>query len=340
MIVTVTPNPSLDRTIQVDQLTPGGVHRAEAVLLDPGGKGVNVARALAAADVSTQAILPFGGPEGQRLAELLTPESVPVIEVPLRTRTRSNITVVDGHGTTSKFNEPGPLLDESEVRALENIAGECADTANWVVSCGSLPDGCPADLHARVVRAAHRAGSRAAVDASGDALRSAIDAGPDLIKPNLTELAELAGRDLDDLGEVIAVARQLRTRGVGAVLVSLGELGAVLLDESGAWHASSPATEVRSTVGAGDAMLAGYLRAATVEPARHAPEQRDARNRAGQHGAQLEDHQAEALRSAVAYGTAAVGLHGSHMPTPADVFVDRVRVDIADETASLSGVAA
>ncbi|MHA6801720.1 1-phosphofructokinase [Bounagaea algeriensis] len=317
MIVTITPNPSLDRTIQVDRLVPGGVHRAQQVQLDPGGKGVNVARALAAAEVRTAAVLPFGGAEGRRLAELLSPESVPVVEVPLRTRTRSNVTVVDQDGITSKFNEPGPQLDEHEVRELERTAGELAGTADWVVSSGSLPDGCSADLHARLAGAARAAGARTAVDASGTALRRAVAAGPDLIKPNLDELAELAGRELTDLGDVVDVARGLRDRGVGAVLTSLGGLGAVLVDEHGSLHATSPVGQVRSTVGAGDAVLAGFLRA-------------DAARR----------ERVEVLRTAVAYGAAAVGLAGSRMPDPADVLGHRVRVDTVDETVSLSGAAA
>ncbi|MEB3367168.1 1-phosphofructokinase [Saccharopolyspora mangrovi] len=314
MIVTVTPNPSLDRTVQVDQVSPGEVHRAKRVQLDPGGKGVNVARALAAAGVPTLAVLPSGGAEGARLAELLAPEAVPVVEVPVHAPTRSNIAVVESDGTTSKFNEPGPRLSEAEVAALETAVIELAGRAKWLVTCGSLPDGCPPDLHARLVGAARAAGTRVAVDASGQPLALACRAAPDLIKPNLAELAELAGGPLRDLGDVLDVAHGLRAGGVGTVLVSLGRLGAVLVSATGERFATSTATEVRSTVGAGDAMLAGFLRESAAEEA--------------------------ALRSAVAYGTAAVGLAGSRMPGLSDVHPQRVRVDAVDRTVSLSGVAA
>lgn len=314
MIVTVTPNPSLDRTVQVDRVTPGAVHRAKRVHLDPGGKGVNVARALAAAGVPTLAVLPSGGAEGARLAELLAPEAVPVVEVPVHAPTRSNIAVVDADGTTSKFNEPGPRLSEAEVAALETAVIELAGRAEWLVTCGSLPDGCPQDLHARIVGAARAAGTRVAVDTSARPLELACEAAPDLIKPNLAELAELAGGPLRDLGDVLDVAHRLRAGGVGTVLVSLGRLGAVLVTEAGDWHATGVAAEVRSTVGAGDAMLAGFLR---------------------ESGAGL-----TALRSAVAYGTAAVGLAGSRMPGLDDVHPHRVRVDAVDRTVSLTGVAA
>jgi 1-phosphofructokinase len=314
VIVTLTPNPSLDRTVQVDRMVPGAVHRTIRVRLDPGGKGVNVSRALAAAEVPTLAVLPSGGAEGARLAELLAPEAVPVVEVPVHAPTRSNIAVVEADGTTSKFNEPGPELTADEVEALERTAAELAARADWVVTCGSLPAGCPDDLHARIVAAAHRSGARVAVDTSGQPLELACQAAPDLVKPNLAELAELAGGPLRDLGDVLDVAHRLRIGGVATVLVSLGQLGAVLVAETGTWHATSIASEVRSTVGAGDAMLAGFLRAGGSGPT--------------------------ALRAAVAYGTAAVGLAGSRMPGPDDVHSQRVRVDTVDKSVSLSGVAA
>lgn len=314
MIVTVTPNPSLDRTVQVDQLVPGSVHRAGQVHLDPGGKGVNVARALVAADAPVTAVLPSGGAEGDRLAELLAPESVPVVQVPVGTATRSNVAVVESDGTTSKFNESGPRLTPTEITALQDRAAELAAGAEWVVSCGSVPEGCPDDLHARIVRAARGSGAATAVDASGAELHQACLAGPDLVKPNLTELAHLAGAPLRDLGDVLRVAQRLRDGGVGAVLVSLGALGAVLVDGTGSKHATCPPAEVRSTVGAGDAMLAGFLLGGG----------------AGE----------QALRAAVAYGTAAVGLAGTRMPEPAHVHPEQVQVRAVDETASLSGVAA
>lgn len=314
MIVTVTPNPSLDRTVQVAELVPGRVHRAAGVRLDPGGKGVNVARALAAANQTVLALLPSGGPEGARLAELLEPEGVPVVEVPIAAHTRSNVAVVEADGTTSKFNELGPQLTADEVAALRTRATELATGAEWLVTCGSLPSGCPPELHADLVRSARQAGAKVAVDASGPALLEACRAAPDLIKPNLAELVELAGRPLRQLGDVLDVAREVRGTGVRNVLVSLGRYGALLVGDDGAWHATSPATPVLSTVGAGDAMVAGYLRAGADGP--------------------------HALRTAVAYGAAAVGLAGSRMPRPEDLRTSVVRVDEVDESLSLSGAAA
>ncbi|GAB3292958.1 1-phosphofructokinase [Parasphingorhabdus pacifica] len=313
MIVTVTPNPSLDRTVQVGELVVGRVHRAAGVRLDPGGKGVNVARALVGADRAAVALLPSGGSEGATLAELLDSEGVPVAEVPIASPTRSNVTVVQADGVTTKFNERGPLLRDTEAAALQSRAVELARDADWLVTCGSLPPGCAPELHADLVRSARSAGAKVAVDASGPALAAACKAGPDLVKPNLAELVELAERPLQRLGDVLDVAHEVRGMGVGTVLVSLGRHGALLVDDGGAWHATGPATPVRSTVGAGDAMVAGYLGAGADGP--------------------------RALRTAVAYGAAAVGLAGSRMPLPEDLRTSSVRVDEVDTSLSLSGAA-
>ncbi|SDQ13572.1 1-phosphofructokinase [Actinopolyspora saharensis] len=312
MIVTVTPNPSLDRSVALGRLERGAVHRSERSLLEPGGKGVNVARALAAADHGAVALLPTGGAEGSRLAELLAPESVSVVEVPIEGTTRTNLTLLEPDGTTTKINEPGSALNRGELEGLRSRLGELAARADWVVACGSLPAGCPEDLHAALVRTSRSAGTRVAVDASGGPLAEARWARPDLIAPNLSELAELVGRELSDLAEVVSAAREVRRDDVGAVLVTLGERGAVLVEARGCWHANSRARWVRSTVGAGDAALAGFLLAGADGP--------------------------EALRHAVAYGTAGVELSGSRMPSPGDLRLESVRVTEVDETRHLDGV--
>ena len=314
MIVTVTPNPSLDRTARVAELRRGEVIRAEAVRLDPGGKGVNVARALAAAGTPTVALLPAGGLVGERLADLLAPEGVPVVAVPIAGTTRSNITLVEADGTTTKINEPGPEISPAELATLERRAVELAARAEWLVCCGSLPAGVPDDFYARLTKLAHDAGTKVAVDTSGAPLAAAIAGGPDLIKPNLDELTELAGHPLPLLGDVVAFCRELISGGVGRVLVSLGARGAVLVEETETCHALGPLVAVRSTVGAGDAALAGFLHAGGTGPG--------------------------ALRTAVAYGTAAVTQEGSRMPTPHDVHPDQVRVLDTDPTLTLSGAAA
>lgn len=315
MIVTVTPNPSLDRTVELPELVRGEVLRATSSRVDPGGKGVNVARALAAAGRTTLAVLPSGGAVGARLADLLAPAGVPVVAVPVRGTTRSNTTLVEPDGTTTKINEPGPQLSADEASALEAQVAELAGRAHWVVTTGSLPAGLPVDFHARIVRAAHACGARVAVDSSGAPMAAAVAAGPDLVKPNLEELAELTGRPLHSLGEVLEAAQELRERGVAAVLVSLGERGALLVDRTGAHHAATPPVPVRSTVGAGDCTLAGFLAAGGTG--------------------------IKALIAAVAYGAAAVGLPGSVVPGSSDVHPEVVRLSpVLDTSLVLTGEAA
>jgi len=297
MIVTLTPNPSVDRTVSITELQRGEVQRATASRIDPGGKGVNISRALTAHKARTLAVLPAGGPQGHLLAELLAEAGIEVTIVPIGGSIRANLALVEPDGTTTKINEPGPVLSASEIGAL--LAGAEAtlrENPSWLVGSGSLPPGVDDDLYAGLVRRCRDAGVRVAIDASGPALRHAVAAGPDLIKPNLDELEELVDRSLNTLGEVRTATVDLVTHGVATVVVSLGRHGALLVTPSVTAHAVSPISSPLSTVGAGDALLAGYLYAT------------------GSGSTPV-----DALRTGVAWGAAAVSLPGSRMPTPADV---------------------
>jgi len=298
----VTPNPSVDRTIEVDTLVRGAVLRARAGRVDAGGKGVNVARALAANGHKARAVLPSGGAEGAQLAALIAMEGIEAVSVPIAAPVRANVSVVEPDGTVTKLNEPGPALSPDEVEALVSATVTAARDASWVVGCGSLPPGVPDDFYARLVRLLRDTGVPVAVDTSGPALVAVLPAQPVLVKPNAEELAEAAGRPVATLGDAIEAAQELRRRGAGAVVASLGADGAVLVDEGGAVHGEAPVARARSTVGAGDAMLAGFLAAGG----------------AGR----------DALAEALAWGAAATSLPGSRMPTPADL--DRAAVRIHD----------
>jgi 1-phosphofructokinase len=299
VIVTVTANPSLDRTLEVAGLLRGQVHRISAVHVQPGGKGVNVARALVSNGVPARAIVPTGGVEGRQLIALLTDYDIEVCQVPSAGPVRINVSVVEPDATVTKLNEPGATLSDTEVSdLLDAILGNIAD-ASWVVLAGSLPPGIDPAFYAEVIRRLDGRGIRVAVDTSGPALRAAVAAGPALIKPNREELEEVVGRKLPTVADIGDAARELRDSGVGTVLASLGGDGALLVDGEGVWHAEAPAI-VRSSVGAGDATLAGFLAA-------------------GAHGF-------SALRQGVAWGAAAVSLPGSTMPRPADIRPESVRV--------------
>ncbi|MFT4263224.1 MAG: 1-phosphofructokinase family hexose kinase [Nocardioides sp.] len=301
-IVTLTANPSVDRTLTLPgALVRGAVHRVEHVTSQAGGKGVNISRAAVAAGLDTVAVLPAlpGDPFVRELEEagIHCRTSAPAGDI------RVNLTLTEPDGTTTKLNSPGEPIRGEHLDDLTAAVVSEARGASWTVLAGSLPPGAPAGLYADLVSRLSGL-SRVAVDTSDAPLSALVDrlpaSAPALIKPNAEELASITGADpsvLED--DPVAAARAAQTlvdRGIGTVLVTLGARGALLLDATGAWHATPTPTTVVSTVGAGDSSLFGYL---------------------------LADLQglppAERLALAVAYGSAAASLPGTTIPTPAEV---------------------
>ena len=319
MITTLTPNPSLDRTVTLPgPLLRGAVNRLASVTVEPGGKGVNVARVLAASGQPVTTVLPAAthDPLLAAIAALGLP-GLTALPVPVAGAARVNTAVTEPDGTTTKLNEPGAGLSAEEVDAVEHALLEAlasapptaTDEHHWVVLSGSLPPGAPVDWYVRLVGLLRPLGVRIAVDTS-DAPLAALAAAlpgsaPDLIKPNGEELAQLAGVGATDLEEgamagdlepVAAAARVLVDLGIGAVMATLGAAGAVLVTPDGAWHATAPRVPVVSTVGAGDSSVAGYVLA-------------DVRG----------GDESRRLSTAMAYGSAAASLPGTTLPTPADL---------------------
>ncbi|MET0457136.1 MAG: 1-phosphofructokinase [Mycobacterium sp.] len=315
MIITITPNPSIDRTVTLGTtLNRGAVHRVTSATSEPGGKGVNVARALTLAGLDALAVLPAG--DADPIVTALRSSGVPFQCVPVTGAVRTNIAITEIDGTTTKLNEPGAPLDEAALEALTRTVVARAADATWVVLSGSLPPGVPASWYADVVAELSPLSCQVAVDTSErplDALAAGFGvAAPDLIKPNAEELAGLVGASAEELetavaqGDptpVVAAANQLVERGAKSILVTLGAAGAVLVDPTGSWMASPPPITPRSTVGAGDSSLAGYVRAAVggAEPPRR-------------------------LQMAVAYGSGAAALPGSALPSPSQIDLNSVRV--------------
>jgi 1-phosphofructokinase len=289
MIITLTPNPSVDRSVCIDAFKLGGVNRGTRSWSEPSGKGVNVAFALSAHDVPVVAVLPIGGPAGAHLVDMLDRTPLKYRTVPIDGEIRVNVSLILPDGVVTKINESGPMLSVAEARAMLDATAELVTTNTWLAGCGSLPGGVGDDYYAQVVEVGHRAGATVVVDTSGPALAAALAAGPDLIKPNAFELAETAGGSVATIGDVVDAAQELRRRGAGAVLASLGADGAVLVDATGAWHGEATVERVVSSVGAGDAMLAGYLYLADSRP----------------------DQPAAALASALAWGASAVQHQGT-----------------------------
>lgn len=297
MIVTLTPNPSIDRTITFDAIRIGEVQRATSSRIDPGGKGINVSRVLSAHGADTVAVLPVGGPEGRLLAALLDLADVAHHDVPISGSARMNIAAVTPDGTTTKLNEAGPTVSPAEVEAMLGAVVAASGRAGWVIGCGSLPPGAPEQLYADLVSRVRHVGSRVAIDSSGASFAAAVAARPSLIKPNHEELAELIGRPLPTLRDVVDAAGELLSQGIATVVVSLGADGAIALDSSSPEVIWAKATVDRplSTVGAGDCLLGGVLL-----------------------GLDRGEDLLSALCRGVAWGAAAVSLPGSRVPGPAD----------------------
>lgn len=310
MILTLTANPSHDRTVTLGSaLERGAVQRAESVTSQAGGKGVNISRACVAAGIASVAVLP-APPEDPFVTDLLA-AGIDCRPVATTHPLRVNITISEPDGTTTKLNSPGPVVTPEVLASLAESLRLRAATGDWVVLAGSLPPGAPVGWYAELVAVLRRTPARIAVDTSDAPLRALVAGLPgsavDLMKPNGAELASFTGGDPDALEAdpvaAAAAARTLVDRGVGAVLATLGPHGAVLVTPEGWWHAEPPPTTVVSTVGAGDSSLFGYL---------------------------LGDLQgldpAGRLASAVAYGSAAAALPGTTIPTPDQTRPDLVTV--------------
>ena len=256
MIVVVSLNPALDITHEVSSPDWKGVNRPHAVHVRPGGKGVNVARTLAALGAEVTLLGLAGGPSGEELSWLLAGSGMSVGLTPIRARTRRTFAVVDtGSGEAALFNEPGPPVSDGEYGEFVAAYQEAAAGAAVVVLSGSLPVGVPSSAYAELIAAARPLSVPVILDSSGAALALGAAARPALVKPNVAELAEVTGRcpPLADMKEVAKAGRELGP----AVAVSLGPDGVLAVTEEGGWLAR-PGEVVRGNpTGAGDALVAG-----------------------------------------------------------------------------------
>lgn len=266
MILVVALNPALDVTHRLGRVDWAGVNRPDAVHARPGGKGPNVARVLhlLGADVLLAGLA--GGHTGNELKAALGAARVPAVFAEIAGTTRRTFAIVDsGRAQTAMFNEPGPLVTEAEYAAFTVVFAEALPRSSAVVLSGSLPPGLPASTYADLIATAARAGVPTLLDASGQALRLGIAAGPAIVKPNLAELEAVAGRPLRRAGAfdveacaVAAAAGDLRSRGAEAVVVTLGADGLLAVTGEGRWHAR-PQPVSGNPTGAGDAAAAALV---------------------------------------------------------------------------------
>ncbi|MBI2955147.1 MAG: 1-phosphofructokinase [Chloroflexi bacterium] len=260
MIITVTLNPTMDKTVVLEELIIGETNRVKESRSDPGGKGINVSRVLRTLGKSSLAMGFVAGSVGRFVEASLN--EIGILDDFIHTpgQTRTNIAIEDEKNeTTTLINEKGPKIGAHYVQELKSrLNGHCKP-GTWVVFGGSAPPGINSKIYAELIAEAKRCGGIAVLDADGDLLRSGVLAGAHLIKPNRVELEDLVGRELSTEEEVLGAAREVQASGVGIVVVSLGAKGAIAITDREAWKVVPPLVDARSTVGAGDSMLAGVV---------------------------------------------------------------------------------
>lgn len=260
-VVTVTLNPAIDQTISVPNFTAGEVNRVTQSQSDPGGKGVNVASFLTD-DGFTVAVTGFLGRQNDGLfREFFERKGIVDRFVRIAGQTRTGIKIVDPvNQRTTDINFSGQSGTPEDVQTLFQILEELATVCDWFVLSGSIPANTPVTIYRDLIQMLRGRHKHVVLDTSGGALREALVAGPYLIKPNIDELRELTGAPLDTQAAIVAAAQQLsRRHDIQCLVVSMGKQGAIFVEGDEVVLAVPPAVEVKSTVGAGDAMVAGTV---------------------------------------------------------------------------------
>lgn len=258
MIVTITPSPAIDWTVEVASFELGAVNRTVRSSREASGKGVNISWALHRAGVSTRAVFPAGRDGGRFMGDTMRRERLDHVIVDSGVEVRVNITLITPDSST-KINESGAALPADVLARFQEAAIAACEGADTALVCGSLPVGATPGFVRDLVVELKGQVPEVVVDSSGHPLRLALDARPHLVKPNVHELADLTDRRIATLGEVVVAAQEARERGAGAVLASLGADGALLVDEHGALYARAHGIPFVNSVGAGDALLAGFV---------------------------------------------------------------------------------
>jgi len=263
MFLCISANPAIDKQIRITEFYVGAVNRAKETTPEPGGKAAHVAMALRAFGERPHWIGFAGGATGDALVSGLKDLGIRVQAVPARARTRENLAIVDDAGTVSEILEPGGALSAREVESFRK-ACECEFARGkrklWVILSGSQPPRIPANFYASLIRVAHSHGCGVILDSSGEGLRRAVEARPDLVKPNRDEAEALTGRKIRDVRSARAALQEILVIGARSVAISLGKDGVLWgsRNSQAVLHARAPEISRRSAVGSGDATVAGF----------------------------------------------------------------------------------
>lgn len=233
-------NPAIDRTIAVDRLAFDDRAYILSSSDSAGGRGINASSVIHNFGGKTLAILPAGGEPAIRFERFMDHCGFPVATVPIRNDIRLNLTITDRHGLTVKLNEAGPRLDQEEVANVESTVQAYLGSATWLMLCGSLPPGVPADFYAHLISRARKKNVRTLLDTDGDALSRGIEAEPTIVTPNQQEAEHLLSTVLLTRSSAIAAARRIQTMGAQSVVLSLGSRGAIGASGPHLWEAIPP----------------------------------------------------------------------------------------------------
>lgn len=257
MIVTVTMNPAIDKTVEIGYLQQGGLNRISKVEYDAGGKGINVSKTICELGGKSIATGFLAGNTGRTIKNVLDEKGIQNDFVWIKGETRTNTKVFEENGMVTELNEPGAVPSEGELKELiDKLEGYSSKDTLFVLA-GSVPNGMDKDIYAEIINTVHKKGAAVLLDADGELFRNGLKALPDIIKPNRLELEGYARFDYKASEQEIAnIARRLIEEGISTVAVSMGKCGAMLLKKD--YEAKAPALSVKahSTVGAGDAMVA------------------------------------------------------------------------------------
>src|SRR6266566_6866232 len=259
-IATVTLNPAIDQTVRVDHFRPNTVNYAQTMQFDAGGKGVNVASFLTDMGFSTSVTGFLGQDNADIFEQFFAKKHIDDQFVRIPGLTRTGVKIVDeANQQTTDINMPGLPPSKEALDALHEKIEQLSTSCDWFVLSGTLPPGIPTTTYATLITQLKAHGKHVALDTSRDALREAVKAGPTILKPNVDELQQLTGQSLTDEVALEHAARQLLDGGIQLVVISMGERGAMFIDPATSLLAVPPIVSVKSTVGAGDAMVAGLI---------------------------------------------------------------------------------
>lgn len=257
MIVTLTLNPAIDKTVVIPGFRAGAVNRIQTLRTDVGGKGVNVSKCLKKLGCASLSVALWGGSTGKHAMEALKAMGITPLTVGVEGDTRTNLKIVDPEqGENTDINEPGPAIGRRQLEDLVDLLDRTVGEGDLLVISGSIPKSVDTGIYRDLVRRYRDQGASVYLDADGEAFLSGVQAAPDLVKPNQEELGRWAGKALETREDILEAARKLMALGVKEVVVSMGGDGALFIGRDRVFHSPGLKVPVQSTVGAGDSMVA------------------------------------------------------------------------------------